>query len=509
MSGIPFASAVKWRRPTGPILRGEVFASDTPPFYPFPDVTQVAKGYCPVAILHDLFWGRTYLGRQDGWIGGQIGTLYHDLVGSFRRDIAAGRVPAHHVGNRQVAEGLGQRYFQDFADRRRPAAADADRLRDLFLRYVTRKAAEGELRQLFGQQLLTEVDLANPKCRFRFGDEERHYPLRGRADELNVTRRVLVERTLERDPLAEDRPPQYKFWQTWLYQQMISTLEESRRPSALASLWDGPLGVVVETPDQDFRVEVDESFAQVVAQAYYWIHAIYRGVTQTAIYGEAACTRDNPNESCSHCRIDCFPIPPAYPTRRDEIRRMCRSYARAFLNDRVWNYDLWFYRQSLLPSTILEKDGLRFGGVITDLGDKHLNVEVSTDDARAIQGRRELLGVPSATGNFFIGPRMHLEHPEVHGAGRTDRVRLSFRISRRDSQQLRDAGRIALFAPPESEVFLAEEPLSLQDYDRSRLARLMKVGAQSPATAQQSGVVRALRVMTREVQPLRQARLFN
>jgi hypothetical protein len=509
MSGNPIASPVTWFRPTGPVLRPEVFASDTPPFYPFPSVRQVAKGYCPVAILHDLFWGRAYLGRQDEWIGGQIGSLYHDVVGSFRRDIAARRLTTHHIGETQVAEALGQRYFEDFAERRRPAPADADRLRTLFLRYVTRKAAEGELQQLAGQQVLTEVELANPKCYFLLGGQERRYPLHGRADELNVTRRILIERTLESDPLVPESPPKYKFWQAWLYGQIISTLDESRRPPALASLWNGPLDVLVETPDHDLRVEADESFAQVVAQAYYWIRAVFRGVTHTAIYSERACSEDNPDESCSHCRIDCLTPAPTFPARRDEIRRMCRSYARAFLNDRVWNYDLWLYRQSLLPPAVLEKDGRRFAGVITDLDEQHLNVEVSTEDAKAIQGRRGLLGVPSATGNFFVGHRIRLAPPEVQNAGRIDRVRLSFRISRHDSEQLRDAGGIALVTPPETEVFFAEQPLSLQDYDRSRLARLMKVGTRSAGTAQQSGVVRALRVMTRELQPLRQARLFD
>src|SRR5262249_20121271 len=157
-------------------------------------------------------------------------------------------------------------------------------------------------------------------------DTSRHYPLRGNVDELNLSRRLLVERTLEAAPLSSD-PPAYKFWQAWLYRQAIITLEDFRRPRSLEALWQAPLQIIVETPDRDYPVTADASFVQTAAQAYYWIRAIFRGASHAAVHGEAACTPENPNDSCTHCRIDCFNIPVTYPARRDELRRLFRRYA--------------------------------------------------------------------------------------------------------------------------------------------------------------------------------------
>src|SRR5436309_13003084 len=114
MNATPTSAPVIWRRPTGPVLRAEAFARDTPPFDPFPDATQVTKGYCPVAVLHDLFWGRTYLGRRDSWLEGQrLGQLYHDLIGSFRTDVANRRVATDRLRHRQIADGMAQQSFEN------------------------------------------------------------------------------------------------------------------------------------------------------------------------------------------------------------------------------------------------------------------------------------------------------------------------------------------------------------------------------------------------------------
>jgi hypothetical protein len=309
-----------------------------------------------------------------------------------------------------------------------------------------------------------------------------------------------VERTLEEMPLASG-PPKYKLWQAWLYAQAITTLEEFRRPASLSSLWDQSLEIVVETPDRDYIVTADESFPQIVVQAYYWIRSIFRGVNQTAVYNEAACTMEKPDESCTHCRVDCFTIPVTYPSRRDELRRTCRGFARAFLYERAWDYDLWFYRQCLLPQNFLEQDGQRVTGTVVDVTDDRLRIEVNSDGAKAVRANRDLLGIPSATGNFFVGRqfRLHLTHSDRNS--NRDRVTLDFRISRRDSIQLRDVANIELFAPPDNGIFLSAQPPGfLKDMDRQRLGRLLKVGARSLGAAQQSGVVRALRAMTGEIE---------
>jgi hypothetical protein len=501
MNGTPLSNPVIWRRPTGPVLRGEVFSRDTPPFDPFPDVTQVTKGYCPVAILHDLFWGRTYLGRRDSWVQGQrLGELYHDLMGSFRIDVANRRVATDQLRDRQIADGMAQRYFQNFAERYGVPPANADELRSIFRRYVARKWSEGELQRLPGQFILTEVDVANPRSEFHIGGITRHYPLRGRIDELNITQRLLIERTLDVAPLSSD-PPQYKFWQAWLYAQAITTLEDFRRPASLSQLWGGPLQVTIETPDRDYHVTADDSFMRIVAQAYYWIRAVFHGVNQTAVYNESACTMENPDESCTHCRVDCFTIPVGYPSRRDELRRLCRGFSRAFLYERVWDYDLWFYRQCLLPHQFLEQDGQRVTGAVLEVTDDRLRVEVNRDGAKAVRANRDLLGIPAATGNFFLSRQVRLHLTRAERTANRDAVSLEFRISRRDSIQLRDAASIELFTPPSNGIFLSAQPPGfLKDMDRQRLGRLLKVGAQSLTAAQQSGVVRALRTVTGEIE---------
>jgi hypothetical protein len=496
---------VRWWSPKGPVLRGERFSRDTPPFDPFPDVTQVTKGYCPVAISHDLLWGRTYLGRRDSWIEGQqLGEQYHRLISTFRTDVATGRLRTNHLRDRQIADGLAQGHFDDYAERHKVAQADADVLRDVFRRYVTRKWADGELHQLPGEHLLTEVDVANPRCQFQFGETQRHYPLRGRVDELNLSRRLLIERTLEKDPLNPDEPPRYKFWQAWLYAQLILTLEDFRRPSSLGSLWEGPLDVVVETPDRDYEVVADERFSEIVSSAYYWIQRISGGASQTAAYNEAACSPENRDDSCTHCNVDCFTTPIRYPADRDTLRRLCGRYARAFLNERIWDYDLWFYRQCLLPPLILENEGDRVTARIVELQSNHLRVEVARASAAALQGRHELRGIPAVMGNFFVGVQLRLfpTHGLVHA--QNDRVVLEFTVSTADSRKLRDAGDIELLVPPDNGISISSQPPGfLKDIDRHRLGRLLKIGAKSPTTAQKSGVIRALQTITGELKLVR------
>jgi len=505
MSNSPYnRGPVIWNRPPGPVLRGGAFAKDTPPFDPFPEITQVTKGYCSRAIFHDLFWGRTHLGHHDSWAVGQqdIGEGYHRLLGQFRTDIATERISVGQLRDRQIADGLAQDYVDNFIGRNHVALATGDRLRDVFRIYVARKWSDGELHELPGKKLLTEVDVANPHCCFVMGNVTRHYPLRGRIDELNVSRGVLVERTLEQDPLDGDRPPPYKSWQAWLYAQAIQTLEEFRRPASLASIWEEPLQIVVETPEREYTVHADESFYEVVRNAYYWIQAVFRGASESSAISEAACTSDNPRDWCTHCLLDCYNIPVAYPSRRDELRRLCARYARAFLNERLWEYDLWFYRQCLLPEAILEEDGQRIPARIVQVMDDRVRVGVNAHDANAIRGKRELFGIPAATGNFFLGRQLRLSPVNVPLRRNEQRVECEFRMNRDEGRLLRDATEIELFTPPDDDLSLLSEkpPGHLRDMDRRRLGRLLKIGAQSASTAQRSGVIRALQMITGELE---------
>lgn len=496
---------VIWRRPTGPVLRGGVFQRDTPPFYPFPEVTQVAKGYCPVAMWHDLFWGRNHFGRRDTWIGGARGTLYHDIVGELRMDVAAGRIAVDNLRDESIARALAERYLGDFVNRRAVAPADADTLRDVFMPYFLRKWREGELSQLQGKRILMEVEVANRRCPFPIGQTLRHYPIRGRVDELNLSDGILIERTLEASPLSED-PPEYKFHQAWLYAQAITTLPEFQRPEALLSLWDRDLQIRVETPTRDYRVDSTSVYPMLAGRAYYWIRAIFRGVPGAAVWDEAACSPDEPDDACSHCRIDCHTIPTDFPANRAALGRLVHRHAQAFLFERVWQDDLWYYRQCWLPERILEEDGEYIPATIYDCQEDRLEVTLTTEQNRALQAQLhpigQVEGIPEQFGGFCLGRRLRLSFLGSHALSE-EQILITFRCNARDGELLRTQSMIQLFTLPGSEIGLSRRPPGfLKDLDRRCVGRLLKVGARSLTSAQQSGVVRTLQVLTREMEPI-------
>jgi hypothetical protein len=477
-------------------LLGEIYPRSRPPFDPFPVVTQVLKGYCPVAIHLDQLWGRTWSGRLDSGLTDPAGALYHEIVAEYRMRLAWGLESWSSRWDQATFKAHLHNYFSQWADRKGTNSTTRQRLWEDFSRLLERQHREGELELIRGARLFAEVDFVNPRCRFDLGDSTYHYPIRGRIDELDLSRGLIIERTLERDPLS-NRPPLYKDFQAWLCAWSLKALDEHLRPSAFEKLWTSPLKVRLETPDADYEVPFDDArFLPWVAQAYYWIQAVYRnrGQPATSAYQAAACTIDHPDDACMHCRIDCFTRRPAFPRKSQEIARICSQHARALLYDRVWDEDLWYYRQALLPEEYHLEEGSRIKLPILEVKDNSLRVELKERDDR-VRENQTFLAVASCLGNMSLGKRLRLTVTHVD---KRNNVTLHAMGSSLPAVEPGDLLELIVDAP-ESTVLLFREPLGhLKDHQRSRLAKLRRVGTDSLLRAQQSGVTNTLRAIARE-----------
>jgi hypothetical protein len=485
-----------WRKPPGPYLLGERFPSGKPPFDPFPTVSLVMKGYCSVAIYHDLVWGRSWDGKSDAGIGQAIGPLYHDFIATFRWRIALGLEGIDSSTDATLFQAKLQRFFNSWVDRRNLPVAARNALWSSVSKLFTRKLSE--VVALAGKKIFEEVDIVNHRTEFNLPEGTRRFPIRGRIDELNLSDGVLVERTLENDPLTNEPPP-YKRFQAWLCAKAITTLPPMVRPNSLQGIWTRPLKVLLETPEKDIWIDPNtREFEPWVSQAFYWIRALYRNQGQAASYAyeRASCSAEHPDESCSHCRIDCFVKKYSFPERRRELSRICATYARALLYDRMWDSDLWYYQQSYLPQEFHQDTGDRLEGAIESVDQQVVTVKLEAGGGSSLEPGTPLTAIPGAMGNFYLGKRLRMSIADRRIVG-SDTL-LSVKLGKYQPP-LAPGDRITLFVDRGDRMVVLQEPLGhLKDLVRSRLARFRRIGTDSLLQAEQSGLTQLLRAITGE-----------
>ncbi len=349
----------RWRYPKQDVVEGNVFPEGAPPFGPFPTVTMLMNAnLCPVALSHALFHGLD--NALIRYPQSRRGEVFHGFCAFIKWAAAKGTVQIDSE-NTTTSVARAQHEFRPFCRGLGLASGEIDTVWRLYAEpWLTRKIEHGEFDSLENEDVYFELSVASGKVPFELGNGLRHYPLRGRIDELNLTKRTLIERTI-REPISEDDPPLLKDYQAWLLFQTISSLSAEQLPPDWPAEQVGALKLVVETPLQDFIINPDQSrFVQDTHFAYAWLDDMSRGENPGVfreVYENAACTPEAPHEYCSHPSKNCFPRLYSHPRSRQEVKRAFKPWLRSLLWERIWKGDLWHYRLLTLSKAQLEERG--------------------------------------------------------------------------------------------------------------------------------------------------------
>lgn len=481
----------QWRWPSQQILRGERYPQGPPPFAPFPDVTTVINArLCPVAASHDLLHGLDALESGQGIPGINVGNHFHAFVAELRIELASGRwrLPP---GSENVQEEAVRQRVVEYVDREHlPASVALDVWNDFVGPWVKRKLDIEELQQLRGREIISEVDVGHPRVPFQLNGRWRHYPLRGRIDELDITGRRLIERT-SRGLITDAAPPFLKDYQAWLLAKILTALQPGQYPQRWKSLIEGPLTIVVETPYRDFVVIDDPLYLQATHEAYGWIHDIAAQAPRVAqeVYDHAACTPNNPHPECGHKFINCFPHPRPHPQSRPEMRQEFKRWFAPLLYEQMWAGDLWHYRLLMLDRQELEDQRLVLEArIITppDVSGRRLILEMPTISTSAhLRGRERFIVIPGGT--LHCGPRIRARVVSIEPVNPP-------RITLELQKPIANITGTALLLPPGGPVpVLDEEPLTyLYRQEQIQLFRLQYMGCDDPHEADTSSFIQLI-----------------
>jgi hypothetical protein len=344
----------RWRRPRQDYLLENVYRRGTPPFDPFPSVQDVVDAtLCPYAIFHKIYHGHhgALVGlRGFGEEEIKLGDYFHDFISYLKAEIVSGReVPSN-------AEALIGRYCSI-----RGLDVETENSLRSYMRYWLRRKRES-LEQILNQRprMFFEVHVAS--INVSFGRSVR-FPLRGIIDEIDITNRRIIERTL-RGREDDREPPFLEDFQLWLLWKTISSVgrDAVREVLGCGSFEDYEL--LVETPYRDFRVDKNNPlFNRWAEDAFSWISDVARGNLITI--SDAWRCRGHHNRPCRYgeeieeCAMKnaCYHRKRRYPERRSALREAFRPLYYALFNEQLWRHDLMLYQLAYMEQ--YEDDILR------------------------------------------------------------------------------------------------------------------------------------------------------
>jgi hypothetical protein len=463
-----------WQRPRFDILIEKRYKQDEPPFDPFPEVQHVINAdFCPIASVHDLLYGSgnatMILARED-----KVENLFHSFISNLKNEIGRSDYPVdlQYIIIR----------FEEYA---RYEDNNIRRACGLYLEsWLYRKLKE--LANIKGNdKIFFEISVANAKVPFKIGAKTRSYPLYGHINELDFTKKRIIERTIRGDP-ADDFPPISKDFQVWLLWKTLVSIEKEHYPKAWKGTDFNDFELIVETPYGDFPVEKNvPDFERKAVEAYTWISDITKERRAT---GEAwrsrACTIKNKKE----CGLawSCYGKTRARPTSRSEMRQHVGIFYRPLLWEQMWEHHLLRYQLTMLP----EKTQKKFLGKYISIGkvvkeDKEkIVLEIENGIAPALE--RRINGENSCTvvfGSFMLGIEREAIIESMDPAKKQIVVRLPKRGKSPSSQ-------VKVLFPDMSVV--TEGPWFLKRITQKEMYKLEKWGYDNPKRADANSVIRMM-----------------
>lgn len=368
----------RWKRPGDSELHGDVFPSGQPTFDPFPTVTDVSNSsFCPLAAYYDLWYSVDYaLEPKIQSSPRRAGEVFQDFIARLKASRIAGKkIPDGEVGFWAIRKS-----FEDSFGR----IEGYERIWEHYIENWLNNHLE-ELKEInVGENIFFEVTVASPYVQFSFDGGTRTYPLLGRADEINIDKHKIIERTIKRG--KEGNPPTLKDYQVWLLWKAICSVDKSKYPVQWRNVDFRNFELIVETPWQDFPVKKDNpEFENRTHTAYTRIHDLLferKGLEEA--YARRACSLSNPNTECGVYN-PCYLARQPNPTCRSQMRREFKKWCHALSHEIMWERDLRLYQFTMLDDSELERKGLIIKGkIVGRKGPKQIEVEISKNQVGAL-----------------------------------------------------------------------------------------------------------------------------
>lgn len=478
----------RWRYPSRNCLLGTEFPSGRPAFTPLPTVTNLLNAnLCPVAIYHDLIHGVDNALIPQYGKEKQRGDLFHKFISRLKLSLK-NRIFILSGYDIQSQLGMVQDLFLRFSHRQGFSTAEASDILKLYIEpWVRRKLRSGELENISkDDQLIFELSVGNARVPFSLEGGKRHYPLRGRIDEVDLTRKRLIERTIKGNP-SNTESPLYKDYQVWLLWKILYSLKLEQLPPQWNSVDFQNFDLVVETPYNDFTIKPDnEGHVMDTHYAYAWINDI--SISESSgvfreVFENAVCTPLTPHTECWHKFLNCFTRDYPYPQSRPEIKRTFKPWYRLLLWEKIWEGDLFQYQLLMLSREELIRQGLISEGRIVSFKDNKIELEVGEENIGSIRGHDRYTIIPYGT--LFCGKR------ETATLVEAEKNHLTMELHGIEEIFFKDAILLPLSSdsPP---PIMQEPPAYLKKQMQKALLRLQYSGVIKPEKSQEKSLVQLL-----------------
>lgn len=476
----------RWRYPRNEVLRNQVFASGRPSFGPFPTVTNLVNAnLCPVALYHDLIHGiENALVRGDVKTVKRRGELFHNFVAYLKLSIKNGDFELRGDIPSQVSSI--QNMFLRFSQSQGFQISESNDIWRLYVRpWVERKLENDELQSITSDsQIFFEISVANSHVPFPLESGVRNYPLRGRIDEIDLTRRRIIERTI-RGSREQDTPPFLKDYQIWLLWKIICNLREENLPNEWRGIRFEDFELVVETPHHEFVISDNQNFINDTHSAYAWINDISISESPgvfSEVFENAQCAPENPHPECGHPFINCFPRRYPFPRCRPEIRQTFQPWYRLLLWEQMWKGHLWHYQLLMLNREELLELGLIVETNVVSVQNNQIELEVIGREANTLRGYEYCTVIPYGT--VFCG--LKLDARLVSTRNNNIVLQLSGILPTISEEA------ILLLSPDIPAPIMKEPPIFLEQQIQSALFRLKHIGAQNEERARRRSIIQLL-----------------
>jgi len=217
--------------------------------------------------------------------------------------------------------------------------------------WITRNLQNGDLQRLSSDtRIFFELTVANSRIPFPIDNGIRNYPLMGRIDEIDLTNRRIIERTI-RGESSDTNPPLLKDYQVWLLWKILCSLRREQLPSDWANINFRDFELIVETPYCDFSIPLDptnprdgHTYVMDTHYAYAWINDICFDPRTHREAWDHRCVPENPDRpECGHLWINCLRHHYHFPRSRPEVRQAFAPCYRFLLWEQIWK-GIWYYQ---------------------------------------------------------------------------------------------------------------------------------------------------------------------
>ena len=474
----------RWRSPASAVLTNEFYPSGRPPFAPFPTVTNLMNAnLCPVALYHDFIHGIENA-LMEQYPLQRRGELFHRFIAYLKLSLRNGdfQLRGDLRSQRQIIINL----FRQFS---RAQAFTLNESNDIWRLYVepwvTRKLQNQDLQNISdADQFFFEISVANPRIRFPLNDGIRNYPLRGRIDEVDLTRRRIIERTIKGDS-TDSNVPLLKDYQVWLLWKILCSLDSGQLPPAWNNVNFQDFELIVETPHRDFPISDNPEYISHTHWAYAWINDI--SVSESPgvfreVFENAQCSPENVHPHCRHPFINCFPRLYQFPRSRPEIRLTFQPWYRLLLWEQMWKGHLWHYQLLTLNREELVNLGLVIETQIVSPQGYQLELEIIGREVSTLRGYDYCTVIPYGT--LHCGLKLNARLIRMEGN------RIFLQLETRSPSFSR--GALLLLSPEAPSPIMREPPIFLDRQMQSALFRLKRIGSENEQRARRRSLIQLL-----------------